>query len=485
MNRRLLLLVSSPALLLGVALLVACSVSAAALHSLQARLAQEVNSKLAGLRAARDMEIALRDLRFNGLLNTFAPSAEGRRAIAADHEEFEKALAQARAECVPEQAPTVEAIRQCYEAYRKEIEASDGVPKKPRREDLLDWVHAHPLRRVVAPCQELAEANETIMDNLLHDTDDLGRKTQLGLLGLGLLGPLGGAFCGLAIARTLSRSIARLQVRVQDVSSQLAPEVGTIDVQVNGGLEGLNEQMAAITQSVQDLVERMQAQQREMARAEQLALVGQLAGGIAHEIRNPLTAMKWLVDDAIRSYPDETMPLQDLQVLQSEIERMKQTVQGLLDFVRVPELKPRRADLRDLVRQALELVRARKRQLGVICTLDLPTQPAWANIDPAQIKSVLVNLLLNALDAMPNGGRLRVVLCRGGNQLRLAVEDTGPGIPSEVLDRLFTSFVSTKPTGTGLGLSTSRRLMEQHGGQLRAENRAEGGARFVMTLPAA
>lgn len=485
MNRRLLLLVSSPALLLGIALLAACTASAAVLHSLQARMAQEVNTKLAGLRAARDMEIALRDLRFNGLVNTFAPSAESRRAIAADHEEFEKALIQARAACVHEQTPTVESIRQCYEAYRKEIEASEGAPKQPGRQNLLNWVHDHPLRRVVAPCQELAEANETVMDNLLRSTADLGRTTQFGLLALGLLGPLGGAFCGLAIARTLSRSIARLQVRVQDVSSQLAPEVGTIDVQVNSDLEGLNDQMASITQSVQDLVERLQTHQREMARAEQLALVGQLAGGIAHEIRNPLTAMKWLVDDAIRSYPGETMPLQDLQVLQSEIDRMKQTVQGLLDFVRVPELKPRRADMRDLVRQALELVRARKRQLGVTCTLDLPPQPAWANVDPAQVKSVLVNLLLNALDAMPNGGRLRVALSRSDGQLRLAVEDTGSGIPPELLDRLFTSFVSTKPTGTGLGLSTSRRLVEQHGGQLRAENRTEGGARFVMTLPIA
>jgi len=116
----------------------------------------------------------------------------------------------------------------------------------------------------------------------------------------------------------------------------------------------------------------------------------------------------------------------------------------------------------------------------------LPGCEVPAHADSEQLRTVLVNLFLNALDAMPHTGRLRVrVDGSSGKDPRIVVEDTGPGIAPEMENRLFTPFASTKPTGTGLGLSMSRRIIEEHGGALTATNLAQGGACFTISLPGA
>src|SRR5262249_8002505 len=127
----------------------------------------------------------------------------------------------------------------------------------------------------------------------------------------------------------------------------------------------------------------------------------------------------------------------------------------------------------------------RARQQGVALDVRCPPGPVSSQADPGQLENVLVNLCINALDAMPGGGRLGVELTApGGAGVRLAVTDTGGGIPPEMDGRLFTPFASTKPTGTGLGLSISQRIVEEHGGRLRGGNCPERGACFVITLPA-
>lgn len=485
MNNRLLLLVSSPALLLGVVLVGACTIGVWAINVLQNRLAHNFHQKVESVRAAHEMEVAIRQLRFDSLMNLLHPSTEWRRATAEDHQEFEAALKRTRRLAAPEQASLVQQISDAYRRYRDELAALEKLARAKGTRDVSEWIEAHPIQHVVGPCEALLDANQNAMETALNETEVSSRRLQLLLLGLGALGPIGGLVCGYSIARALSRSIARLQVCVQDVHSQLAPEVGVVDLRLGRGLDGLHDQMQAIVERVQALVERLQTQQREITRSEQLAVVGHLASSLAHEIRNPLTAMKWLIDGALQSYPREELRLDDLKVLQGEIARMGRTVQSMLDFVR--PARPQRCvvDLRETVHQALELVRARKRQLGVTCALDLPSTPALAQVDPSQMKSVLVNLLLNALDAMPRGGAMTVRLSRPTpGELELVVADTGAGIAPEVLERLFHPFMTTKATGTGLGLSVSKRFVEEHGGRLTADNQPGGGACFRVLLPA-
>ena len=217
----------------------------------------------------------------------------------------------------------------------------------------------------------------------------------------------------------------------------------------------------------------MQQQQRELIRAEQLSAVGQLAASVAHEVRNPLTGIKMLVEAALRSNNSKPLNLEDLQVIHREIARLEQTVQGFL------ELRPAAGAAAACTAicamwssRPRNWSRRRARQIKVEMSLHLPEDAVARQHRPRPDRTVLVNLFINALDAMPRGGRLEVTLANHGDTgARITVADTGGGIPPHMAERLFTPFATTKPTGTGLGLTISGRIVEEHGGSISAANR--------------
>jgi two-component system sensor histidine kinase HydH len=245
-------------------------------------------------------------------------------------------------------------------------------------------------------------------------------------------------------------------------------------------------------------VDQLEQREREVLRAEQLAAVGQVAAGVAHELRNPLTSIKMFVQTGLEGERPAGLPAEDLAVIEREVRRMEQCIQMFIDFARPPRSERRSTDLVDVIRRAVALVEGRARRQTVALAADLPAEPIRLDIDPGQVHQVLVNLLLNALDAMPRGGELRVEVERRGSgavpgngdhepagPVEVRVRDTGPGILPAIRARLFEPFVSSKETGLGLGLSICRRLIEAHGGAIRGENAPDGGAVFAFTLPAA
>jgi signal transduction histidine kinase len=154
-----------------------------------------------------------------------------------------------------------------------------------------------------------------------------------------------------------------------------------------------------------------------------------------------------------------------------------------MDFARTPPPDCRLHDLRTLANEALELARGRAEPKSVTLRLDAPADPLPAKVDSDQMLSLLSNLLFNAIDAAPPGGEVQVRVGSGpGSTCVVEVADSGPGI--EPAARLFTPFATTKPTGTGLGLTIASRVARDHGGTLTAANRPEGGACFTLTLPA-
>jgi two-component system, NtrC family, sensor histidine kinase HydH len=230
------------------------------------------------------------------------------------------------------------------------------------------------------------------------------------------------------------------------------------------------------------VVEKLQQKEREVRRAERLAAVGQLAAGVAHEIRNPLTSIKMLIQ-AGREDPVIGLSEEDLQVIEREIRRLERSLQSFLDFARPPRLERRRQNLVCLIEQTLSLIRGRAEKQHVAITWLPPSGSVPIDGDGEQLQQVLVNLLLNALEALPQGGRIDVSLRPGNSMVEVCVRDTGAGISAEVLPRLFEPFASDKETGLGLGLVVSRRIVEDHGGTLQARNRLDGGAEFTFALP--
>ena len=335
---------------------------------------------------------------------------------------------------------------------------------------------------VMRPSQELreAEARRIVEAELEHQATL--RQLAWGLGAIGGLAGLAGLLLGFGVARGLTRSIQRIQVRVQDAAGMLGRELPAVELVGGGTLDQLDRQVQALVGKVSIVVETLQQREREVRRADQLAAVGQLAAGMAHEIRNPMTSIQMLVQDA-QERPDRGLSAEDLAVIEREVRRIERTLQTFLDYARPPRPSKAPTDLRSVVHETLDLTRGRAAKQRIHVRVDGPDQPLIVDADPGQLRQVLVNLLLNALDAMPGGGNLNVELSADGPVAIVRVSDTGPGVAAGV--RLFEPFASTKDTGLGLGLVISRRIVEDHCGTIAAERSSGGGARFTVRLPIA
>ncbi len=488
LNRQVLFQVTMPALLVALAMLGTSLLGIRSINRLQADQDKIVSEHVRSLEKAQDLETELRRIRFHSFVYVMDPTNPKRlERLTTDQAGFERVLAEIRAGAGAdeEQHKVLDAIAAGYNQYRLEIERITHSTVQPTQAEYLAWADAHPIRHIVEPCDELLKLNRKAMQETVEESTQRGRQARAGMILRCVIGGAGGLIGGFGVAWGLSRSITRLSVRLRDVHAQLDQEVGSLRLTAEGGdLQKIDRQVGAILERVREVVGQLQRQECEALRAEQLAAVGQLAASIAHEVRNPLTSIKLLVGAALSGRWPQGLSDTDLQVIHDEVGRLERKVQSLLDFARPLEIGPEPQDIAEVLRQVLDLVRERLTRQSVRLALDLPPRPVAAELDADQFKGVLVNLIFNALDTMPGGGVLDIRLTReAGGAVRLTVEDTGPGIDSRVADRLFTPFFSTKPTGTGLGLSVSRRIVQAHGGTLTAANRAAGGACFTITLP--
>jgi signal transduction histidine kinase len=485
MNRKLLVQVTAPTMVIALVLFAVCLLGVwytLRSHRNQSRL---LSQEIATMQAAEELEVRVRQLRFRHLANLVSPGEHWPQQISIASNELEKALARVTEVAKsPREQLAVEAVTQSYQRYKQELplfsqELAHGVP----RPNLHQLAFSHPIHHISDACQDLLRVNHEEIDETVRESHALSYIIAWTLLGVGLIGPLSGLVGGYGMARVLSRSIYQLSVHVQDVARHLdhGPSVtGPAD----SDLAHLDQQMQYAVRRVEEAARNLQRQEREMLRAEQLAAVGQLAASVAHEVRNPLTAIKILVDAAHRTSNRKNLTNDDLDVIHGELIRLEQTVHGFLNFARPAPPRRTSCDFRELVSKAVDLVRARARQQGVAIALQGADLPARVEVDRGQFSTVLINLFLNALDAMPRGGKLDIELRTSSeNGLVLSVADSGPGILPGMKDRLFTPFVSSKPTGTGLGLSISKRIIEEHGGHIFAANRSSGGASFTNALP--
>jgi signal transduction histidine kinase len=240
-----------------------------------------------------------------------------------------------------------------------------------------------------------------------------------------------------------------------------------------------------ITLAVQRSQVEQRRREREMLRAEQLALVAQIATGVAHEIRNPLTSVKMLIQANREEEGGQPLSQEDLQIIEAEIRRMERCLQTFLDYARPskPERKP--TDLSVLLKRTITLVQARAARQNVELRFQPPAEPFHVEVDPGQIQQIMLNLAINALDAMPQGGVVEIALRRQTEHVEITMLDSGPGITETMLAQLFQPFVTEKESGVGLGLVVSRRIAEDHGGSLLLQNHSRGGARAILRLPVA
>jgi two-component system sensor histidine kinase HydH len=222
----------------------------------------------------------------------------------------------------------------------------------------------------------------------------------------------------------------------------------------------------------------------EVERSRRLASLGKLAAGIAHEIRNPLSSIKGFATYFKERYREVSEDQETADIMIQEVERLDRVIGQLLEFARPVSIEKRPVDVLELVRQSLKLVEGDTLQKGIRIQMEGISSGKEVTLDPDKMKQVLLNLYLNALEAMEKNGTLTVdIRDAQPGAVEIAVSDTGAGIKEADLDHVFDPYFTTKPSGTGLGLAIVHKIIESHGGEIRVESREGEGTRFVVSLP--
>ncbi len=259
-------------------------------------------------------------------------------------------------------------------------------------------------------------------------------------------------------------------------------------VESGNEVKAVRRRFHSLVEDIDETKIQLERSQEHLLQSEKLALVGRLAAGMAHSIRNPLTSVKMRLFSLGRSLCLSDTQKEDLDVISEEIRHLDNILRNFLEFARPPRLKKQNVSPSDVVDMALQLLHHRLESYGAQVELNRQQRLPQVSIDPEQLKEVLVNLLVNACES--TGGPVKIVISeeQGAKEpvckvVRILVTDNGPGIPQEIQDCLFDPFFSTKEEGTGLGLSIAARILQEHGGQLEVDSKEGKGTTFTITLP--
>lgn len=293
---------------------------------------------------------------------------------------------------------------------------------------------------------------------------------------------------GLVLATRILRPIHVINSGLMKL--QRGEKVGSIDLPPDEELEGVGESFRAISEKL-------------AARS-----LGRLMAGVTHEVRNPLNAMtihlELVREHLLRlqrnarapvgavlgleghdeSAPEVTGAREHLDVIASEIRRLDEVITGFVRFIRPEELQLNPVNMQLLITEVIALVEPDARRSGITCRIEAPDGLPELRADPALLRQALLNLALNGCQAMPNGGKLTMgARVEKDRRLALTVEDTGAGISADNLDRIFDLYYTTKPQGSGIGLSIVYRIVQLHGGEIEVQSTEGRGTTFRLLLP--
>ncbi len=220
--------------------------------------------------------------------------------------------------------------------------------------------------------------------------------------------------------------------------------------------------------------------------SERLANLGRITAGVAHEVKNPLNSMRIWLENLKASLPDvDGLPLQAVRVLDSEIDRLDSVVKRFLDFTRPPEMHQEESSLKEILEEVLAVERPELDKANIKLEARLAADVPYVLVDKPLLKQALINLLVNAIDAMNGGGQLFVSLRRQGEMAEIEIRDTGRGIAPEHRQRIFQLFFTTRPGGSGIGLASTFRTIQLHNGSIAFDSEVGRGTTFRIALPLA
>jgi signal transduction histidine kinase len=288
------------------------------------------------------------------------------------------------------------------------------------------------------------------------------------------------ALCGLFILVLYRQLLAPIRNLAVETAG------GTADKPLND-VASLSNSFKGIMKDIDETHSELERSRRNLIQAERMAVVGELAAGVAHTIRNPLTSMKMRVFSLARSLNMKREQNEDLQVISGEIERIDKIVSNFIEFARPPKLRFEEHSLEELTRSVCELMKFRLKNHQVDIEYDFTPGLSKVMLDGDRLREALLNLLTNSCEAMLSGGTIRITETREhdpqlGELAVLSIHDDGPGIPDSIIGKVTDPFFTTKDKGSGLGLSSVARIVQEHGGELVIAP-VQAGCEIVIKLP--
>jgi two-component system NtrC family sensor kinase len=294
------------------------------------------------------------------------------------------------------------------------------------------------------------------------------------MIGVAGSGALLVIFISYLIGKNLSSPISNLVAFTNRVAG------GNLDIQCEVTTQ---DEIGNLTAAFNQMTVDLRNSRDELIQVERLATAGKMAASFAHEIRNPLSSMRMLTQMLRKPSLTEAKRHQSQQYILEEIERIDLIVKGLMDFAKPEELKLEKYDLQRVLREIASLMEAnlQHHKISLIESYDSAVGPVLFDYD--KIKQVIINLLLNAMAAQPSDGEIEISTEKNRDQVCMCVSDNGTGIPPSDLERVFEPFFTTKLEGTGLGLANSKRIIDQHGGEMRIESILGQGTKVTIEIP--
>lgn len=315
---------------------------------------------------------------------------------------------------------------------------------------------------------------------------DMRNQIILFFVGLTIIGMLGVAGFSYWLSGTITKSLGIVTSAARQIGKGNFPDKINITTQ---------DEIADLVNAFQYMIDSIRKRDEELkkyaqqtiAEAERLAIIGQLAAGVAHEINNPLTGILLYCDLMMKNIPDDHPHKKNLIRINNEAQRCKTIVRGLLDFAREKKPEIKKASVNELIESTLKLLKTQAIFLNVNLHLILDDTLPQIDIDPGQIQQVLINIIMNGVEAMGGNGDLVIKseFSYDKKFVQVSISDTGPGIPPEHIKKVFEPFFTTKGAshGVGLGLSISKRIIEDHKGTIEVFSEVGKGSTFAIKLP--
>jgi PAS domain S-box-containing protein len=317
-----------------------------------------------------------------------------------------------------------------------------------------------------------------------------------------MISPAAEKFLGAPAGQLLGRRVTEifppghpLREALHIESDELSEVAAETDLETSEGSRRVNVSVQAIQEdgerigamvTLRDL-DSLESIDTQLQVSERLAALGRITAGVAHEVKNPLNSMRLWLENLKESLPadGDGASQQAVQVLDKEIDRLDQVVKRFLDFTRPMDVRLEATQLADLLKEVLEIAKPQLQKSNIQLAQLLPIDVPEVYVDRALLKQAVLNLVLNAAEAMPGGGQLRLVLSRRGEMAEITVGDTGKGIPPENRQKIFQLFFTTRPGGSGIGLASTFRIVQLHNGSIDFTSEVGRGTTFRIELPLA